>query len=72
MLNKEGIIGDNVLIMAHVTIGKKSKDSEAMVIGNNVGIGVAENTVVLKDVPACMIAVGVPTKLIIRKYVTHD
>ena len=80
VINKEAIIGENVLIRAHVTIGKKSQEGKAPVIGNHVSIGdgakilgdvkigdyaqIGANAVVLKNLPAHSIAVGVPARII--------
>jgi len=79
VINREAVIGDNVLIRAHVTIGKIKPDGPAPVIGNNVEIGdgakilggvrigedavIGANAVVIRDVPAGMLAVGVPAVL---------
>ena len=80
VINKDAVIGDNVLIRAHVTIGKKDPESEAPIIGNNVilgdgskilgditigdGVIVGANAVVVKDVTENSIVVGVPAKVI--------
>jgi len=79
VINQEAVIGDNVLIRAHVTIGKIKPDGPAPVVGNNVEIGdgakilggvrigddaiIGANAVVIRDVPAGMLAVGVPAVL---------
>jgi len=80
VINKETIIGENVLIRAHVTIGKKEPEGKAPVIGNHVSIGdgakilgdvqvgdyaqIGANAVVLTNLPANSIAVGVPARVI--------
>ena len=80
VINRDAIIGENVLIRAHVTIGKKSPEGRAPVIGDNVEIGdgakiigevrvgndavIGANAVVLKDVPPGSLAVGVPAHLV--------
>ena len=82
VINKDAVIGDNVLIRAHVTIGKKESDGMAPRIGNGVVLGdgakvlgdlsigdgavIGANAVVLKDVPAGAVAVGVPAKVMDR------
>ena len=82
VINAESIIGDNVLIRAHVTIGKISSDGKAPVIEDNVEIGdgakilgdvrigagavIGANAVVISDVPPNSIAVGVPAKIKIK------
>ena len=80
VINKEAVIGNDVLIRAHVTIGKKSSDGKAPRIGNGVELGdgakilgninigdgaiIGANAVVIKDVPAGTIAIGVPAKIL--------
>ena len=80
VINADSIIGNNVLIRAHVTIGKKTSDGKAPVIEDNVEIGdgakvlgdvrigeravIGANAVVISDVPPNSIAVGVPAKII--------
>jgi len=83
VLNKDSRIGCNVLIRAHVTIGKKTSDGMAPVIEDDVEIGdgakiigdvtvgkgavIGANAVVVKDVPSYALAVGVPAKIIEKK-----
>ena len=80
VINSEAVIGENVLIRAHVTIGKKTSEGKAPVIEDNVVLGdgakilgdivigegavIGANAVVVKDVPAGATAVGVPAKLL--------
>lgn len=80
VINKDAKIGNNVLIRAHVTIGKKDPDTPAPKIGNNVilgdgakiigditignGVIVGANAVVVKNVEDNMIVGGVPAKVI--------
>ncbi len=80
VINKDAVIGDNVLIRAHVTIGKKDPDMSAPKIGNNVILGdgakiigditigdgavVGANAVVVKDVKDNVVVGGVPAKVI--------
>ena len=82
VINSEVIIGNNVLIRAHVTIGKKKSDGKAPRIEDEVEIGdgakilgdvcvgkgaiVGANAVVTKDVPQGSLALGVPAKIIER------
>lgn len=81
VLHKEAIIGDNVRIDQHVTIGGRVGPG-APIIGNNVRIGagakvlgkltigenaqVGSNAVVLTDVPPYATAVGVPARIILK------
>ena len=76
VINREAVIGNNVLIRAHVTIGKKQEDGPAPIIEDDAVIGdgakilggvrvgrgaqIGANAVVLCDVPEGAIAVGVP------------
>lgn len=80
VINKEAIIGNNVLIRAHVTIGKKSSDGGAPIIGDQVMIGdgakilgdisigdgsvIGANAVVARDVPEKKVVGGVPAVVI--------
>jgi len=80
VINKEATLGNNVLIRAHITIGKKDPDKPAPKIGNNVVLGdgskilgditvgdnviVGANAVVVKNVADNSIIVGVPAKVI--------
>ena len=80
VINRDAIIGENVLIRAHVTIGKKTPEGKAPVIGDNVEIGdgakiigelsigeyavIGANAVVVSDVPPRTLAVGVPARII--------
>ena len=82
IINRDAVIGRNVLIRAHVTIGKKASDKGAPRIGDGVEIGdgakilgdisigegaiIGANAVVVKDVPSASIAIGVPAKIIER------
>ena len=83
VINSDAVIGRNVLIRAHVTIGKKQADEGAPRIGDGVEIGdgakilgdisigegavIGANAVVVKDVPPGSIAIGVPAKIIERE-----
>ncbi|MEL4180634.1 serine O-acetyltransferase [Roseateles sp. PN1] len=83
VIHRRAIIGDDVVVGAGVTIGGRSEHFEVPVIGNNVVIGngakilgpvkighhaqIGANAVVLKDVPAYGIAVGVPARIISGK-----
>lgn len=82
IIHRRAVIGDNVLIGAHVTIGGRSKHFEVPVIGNRVVIGngakilgpvkigngaqIGANAVVLTDVPDGAIAVGIPAKVLAK------
>lgn len=79
VLHKDCIIGDNVRIDQHVTIGGRVGPG-APEVGNDVRIGagakilgpvkigqnaqIGANAVVLRDVPANSTAVGVPAKIV--------
>jgi serine O-acetyltransferase len=76
------VIGNNVRIDQHVTIGIRWDEDAAPVIGNNVRIGagakilgdirigdnarIGANAVVLTDVPEGATAVGVPARIVCR------
>ena len=72
VIHPNAVIGENVVIRQHVSIGTNAKPGQGGlapkigngVMGNNVVIGA--NAVVLKDVPDDSIAVGVPAKIIKR------
>ncbi|MHB1084268.1 MAG: serine O-acetyltransferase [Thiobacillus sp.] len=84
VINREAVIGNNVLIRAHVTIGKKQEDGPAPVIEDDVVIGdgakilggvrvgrgaqIGANAVVLCDVPEGALAVGVPAVIKAGRY----
>ena len=81
IINPEVVIGDNVKINQHVTIGG-SGEKGCPVIGDNVYIGsgakvlggirignnvkIGANAVVISDVPDNSTAVGVPARIIAR------
>ncbi len=83
IINKDTIIGNNVLIRAHVTIGKKYTGGKAPIIGDKVSIGdgakiigdvivgenaqIGANAVVLTNIPPNSIAVGVPARILHKK-----
>jgi serine O-acetyltransferase len=83
ILDQRCVIGDNVRIDQHVTIGIRWDEKIAPVIGNHVRIGagakvlgsikigdyarIGANAVVLTDVPEGATAVGVPARIIFRK-----
>jgi serine O-acetyltransferase len=80
VVHKRAKIGDRVIVGPNVTIGGRSDHQRVPVIGNDVIIGagariigpvkvgngarIGANAVVLKDVPAGGVAVGVPAKTI--------
>lgn len=80
VINKDATIGKNVLIRAHVTIGKITSEKGAPVIEDNVLIGdgakilgdivigkgsiIGANAVVLHDVAKNTTAVGIPARII--------
>ncbi|MEW6428829.1 MAG: serine acetyltransferase [Thermodesulfobacteriota bacterium] len=82
VIHKEAIIGNDVRIDQHVTIGGRVGPG-APVIGNNVRIGagakvlgslrigdhaqIGANAVVLKDVPDGATAVGVPARIVQKR-----
>lgn len=81
VLHKEAVIGNNVMIYQHVTIGGRIGPG-APTIGNNVKIGagakilgkisignnaqIGANSVVLSDVSSNATAIGVPARIIIQ------
>jgi serine O-acetyltransferase len=81
VLDYRVVIGDNVRIDQHVTIGIRWDEKIAPIIGNNVRIGagakvlgsirignnarIGANAVVLKDVPDGATAVGIPARIIL-------
>jgi serine O-acetyltransferase len=83
VLDHRVVIGENVRIDQHVTIGIRWDEKIAPIIGNNVRIGagakvlgsikigdnarVGANAVVLIDVPEGATAVGVPAKIIQKR-----
>lgn len=80
VIHKRAVIGDDCTIGQGMTIGGRSKHVEVPVIGNNVYMGpgcrilgpikigdnviIGPNAVVLHDIPANSIAVGIPAKVI--------
>ena len=78
VINKETVLGENILIRAHVTIGKKESDKGAPIISDNVTIGdgakilgdivvgknavIGANAVVIKHVSENQIVGGVPAR----------
>lgn len=78
VINKDAVLGDNVLIFQNVTIGGRN-GSGSPIIGNDVIIGagavilgditignkakIGANAVVLKNVPSEATAVGVPAEI---------
>ena len=80
VINKDTKLGKNVLVRAHVTIGKQYSTSGAPVIGNNVQIGdgakvlgeitvgdnsiIGANAVVTKNVEPYSVVVGIPARVI--------
>ncbi|MBB5518943.1 serine O-acetyltransferase [Amphiplicatus metriothermophilus] len=81
MIHKDAVIGENCMIMQHVTLGQLAGPG-APKLGRNVYVGagarvlgpvtigdnarIGANAVVIKDVPANATAVGVPARIILR------
>jgi serine O-acetyltransferase len=86
VLDYRCVIGDNVRIDQHVTIGIRWDEKIAPIIGNNVRIGagakvlgsirignnarIGANAVVLKDVPDGATAVGIPARIIFPREIS--
>ncbi|MBI5750773.1 MAG: serine acetyltransferase [Hydrogenophilales bacterium] len=82
VIHRRVVIGDNVVIAPGVTIGGRSELLDVPVIESDVLIGagakilgpvrigrgakIGANAVVLQDVPASAVAVGIPARLILR------
>lgn len=80
IIHRRAVIGDNVLIGAHVTIGGRSKFRDVPVIENDVMIGtgarilgpvrigcgarIGANAVVISDIPPGATAVGTPARVV--------
>lgn len=80
VIHKRVVIGNNCVIGSNVTIGGRSKSAEVPVIGDGVYIStgakilgaitvgansvIGANAVVIHDVPANSIVVGIPAKVI--------
>src|SRR5215470_1038116 len=80
VIHRRTVIGENCEISHHVTIGGRGGFYEVPVVGNNVFIGpgakllgpikvgdgaiIGANAVVLADVPAHAVAVGIPARVI--------
>ena len=83
VIHPDSIIGINCLILQQVTLGTKSDNNRAPVIGSHVDIGagakilgevkignhvqIGANAVVLQDIPDNCDAVGIPARVINRK-----
>ncbi|MDO9235912.1 MAG: DapH/DapD/GlmU-related protein, partial [Aquabacterium sp.] len=82
IIHRRAVIGNNVLVGAHVTIGGRGKYHDVPVIEDNVMIGtgakilgpvrigrgarIGANAVVVHDVPAGATAVGIPASILRR------
>ncbi|EOH91995.1 serine acetyltransferase [Enterococcus villorum] len=85
VIHSQAIIGENVTIRQHVTIGKAHDEGGLPIIGNNVSIGagaiiideikigdntvIGANAVVTKSCPENAVLVGVPAKNISNSHV---
>lgn len=88
VVHKDAVIGANCIIGQGVTIGGRSKIKEVPVILDNVYIGagariignvvigensvIGANAVVITDIPANCVAVGIPAKVIKRNINPKD
>ncbi len=88
VIHARAVIGDRVSIGTCVTIGGRGSHQAVPVIGNDVEIGsgakilgpirigdgaaIGANAVVLTDVPAGAIAVGVPARILVRQRQAHS
>ena len=79
VIHKDAVIGDDCVIAQNVTIGRNPNDQRVPVLGNRVYVGagavivgeitigddaaIGANSVVLIDVPARAVAVGVPARI---------
>lgn len=82
IIHRRAVIGNNVLVGAHVTIGGRSEFTEVPIIEDDVLIGagakilgpvrigrgarIGANAVVITDVPPGATAVGVPARIRLR------
>lgn len=82
IIHRRAVIGNNVLIGAHVTIGGRSSHHNVPIIEDDVVIGngakvlgpitigrgaqIGANAVVITDIPPGALAVGVPARIIER------
>ena len=80
VIHQRAVIGDNVMIGSHATIGGRSHFEDVPVIDDDVFIGagacvlgpvrvgrgavIGANAVVIEDVPARSVVAGVPAKVI--------
>ncbi len=88
VIHKRAVIGENCSIGTGVTIGGRSKLNDVPVIGNNVYVAsgakvlgavsigdncvIGANAVVIIDMPANTMAVGVPAKIIKTGIISND
>ena len=88
VIHKRAVIGKNCMIGSNVTIGGRSKSHDVPIIGDNVYIAtgakilgpitigdnsvIGANAVVISDIPANCVAVGVPARVIKRNIDPKD
>lgn len=86
VVNPDVVIGENCSLRQGVTIGTRTGDHDVPILGDNVDIGagakilgsisigdnvkIGANAVVIKDVPASHLAVGVPARIVPMKEMT--
>ncbi len=80
VIHDRAVIGENVMVGPHVTVGGRSRKEGVPVVADDVFIGtgaciigdvrvgrgavIGANTVVIEDVPECTVVAGVPARVI--------